>query len=64
MAKIEALMTAYTEKYGSTWVAPVSLKQLIAEDRIRIAGTDNVLILEVDGEAWPVPITDKVSLFR
>lgn len=64
MAKLEQLMEQQAAKLGTTWTAPVSLKTLIEQDRVRIAGTDNALLMEIDGEAYTLPDSWRLSFFE
>lgn len=63
MANAEKLLTDEAAKFGRVWFPPTSLKALIEQDRVRIAGTDNSLVIEVDGEAWSAPDAFRLSQF-
>lgn len=63
MANAEKIIQDNADKLGATWVPPVSLKELIDQNRIRIAGTDNAIVLEIDGEAWSVPEAFRLAFF-
>lgn len=63
MANAEKIIQDNADKLGTTWVQPVSLKELIDQNRIRIAGTDNALVVEIDGEAWSIPEAFRLSFF-
>ena len=64
MANAEQTIANDPGKFGKVWFPPVSLKALIEQDRVRLAGTDNGLVLEVDGEAWSIPEAYRLSFFE
>lgn len=43
------------EKFGAVWFPATSVKEMIDADRIKLAGTDNGMVVEVDGTAWAIP---------
>lgn len=63
MANAEKLLTEQADKFGRVWFPPTSLRELISQDRVRISGTDNGMIIEVDGEAWSAPDAFRLSSF-
>jgi hypothetical protein len=64
VANAEKMLADNADKFGTVWVQPTSLKTLVEQDRIRLAGTDNGLIIEIDGESWGVPESFRLAFFR
>lgn len=48
------------QKLGTVWVPPTDLGGLT----IRVAGTDNALLVEVNGETWSLPDAYRLDKFR
>lgn len=63
MAKLEQHLENFAGKLGTVWVPPISLKELIEKDRIRIAGTDNAICIEIDGAVWTPPDAFRLEFF-
>lgn len=63
MARLEDFLLQNADTLGAIWFGPISLKDLIEQDRVRIAGTDTAMPFEVsyqDGsgyhtEIWTLP---------
>lgn len=64
MAKIEDLQAQHPDKLGQNWFPPTSLKQLIEQDRVRISGENNALLIEIDGVVWTAPDAWSLLPFR
>ena len=55
MTALEDRLSQNAEQIGQVWVHPVSLKELIEQNRVRVSGTDNAFLVEIDGETWTIP---------
>lgn len=64
MATIEQEQQTNLQKLGRNWVPPASLKTLVEQNRIRISGEDNALLVEIDGATWTLADAYRLSFFR
>lgn len=60
--KLEALLQQQAERLGAVWFGPEGLTEVLK--RARVAGTDNALLIEIDGETWTVPDAFRLDKFR
>ena len=54
---------ATIQNLGRVWTQPTNLQELVLNNRIRIAGTDNALLVEIDGETWTLPDAFRLNNF-
>jgi hypothetical protein len=64
MADLSQQLKDHPKELGKAWVPPQSFKKLIDENKVRIAATDNALLIEIDGETWTLPDAFRLTFFR
>lgn len=69
---IEELLEQERDLLGATWLGPISLAALLAEDAVRVCGTDNGLVVEfrwsdaagAHVECWTLPEASQLDKFH